>query len=57
MKRAVALYEEQVFSAIKTGKLLDGSVFDPADTVLFETEDFGGKQVRLPEIGDRPEVR
>ena len=52
VKRAVAFHGEQVLSAVKTGKLLDGSVFDPADTVLFETEDFGGKQVRLPEIGD-----
>jgi hypothetical protein len=52
VKRAVALHGEQVLSAVKTGKLLDGSVFDPADTVLFETEDFGGKQPSLPEIGD-----
>jgi len=43
---------DEVLQTIKSGKLKDGSPFDPAETALFEKEDFGGRQIVLPQIGD-----
>ena len=52
VKRAAAMTREKVMASIKTGILPVGSAFDPAETVLFATEDFGGRELILPDIGD-----
>ncbi|HWQ31944.1 MAG TPA: glycosyltransferase family 39 protein, partial [Blastocatellia bacterium] len=52
VRRVEALPSAEVLTAIKEGKFRDGRPFDPAQTALLETEDFGGKPVRLPETGD-----
>ncbi|MEP7273720.1 MAG: YfhO family protein, partial [Acidobacteriota bacterium] len=41
-----------VIKAIRSGRFRDGSVFDPAEVALLEIEDFGGRQIKLPAIGD-----
>ncbi len=52
VRRAIVEFSSEVLQSIKTGKLKDGSAFDPAETVLFEREDFGNRETSLPEIGD-----
>jgi hypothetical protein len=49
----------EVLTAVKTGKFADGTPFDPADTALLETEDFGGRAVVPPAVENAapPEVR
>jgi hypothetical protein len=50
--QAQVLSKVQVLQTIKSSKLSDGAPFDPARTALFETEDFGGGEIRLPQIGE-----
>jgi hypothetical protein len=52
VRRAAVELSEDVLQTIKTGQMKDGSAFDPAETVLFEKEDFGNRQVTLPQIGE-----
>lgn len=52
VRRLAVELSKDVLAAIKTGKLPDGSRFDPAETALLEKEDFGNRPVALPEIGD-----
>jgi len=42
----------EVLRSIKEGKLKDGRPFDPAETALLETEDFGGRTINLPPTGE-----
>src|SRR6185436_4443263 len=50
--QAQTLPKAQVLQTIKSSKLPDGAPFDPARTAMFEVEDFGGREVRLPPIGE-----
>jgi hypothetical protein len=50
VRRVVALPSEQVLQVIRTGQFNDGAPFDPADTALFEIEDFGGRALSLPPV-------
>lgn len=43
---------DEVLQTIKSGKLKDGSPFDPSETALFEKEDFGEREIALPQIGN-----
>jgi hypothetical protein len=52
VRRAAVDLSAGVLEAIKTGKMKDGSPFDPAETVLFEKEDFGNREIVLPQIGE-----
>lgn len=52
VRRAAVELSRDVLPIIKTGKLKDGSPFNPAETALFEREDFGNRPVTLPAIGD-----
>jgi hypothetical protein len=52
VNRLAVELSKDVLAAIKTGKLSDGSRFDPAQTALLEKEDFGNRPITLPEIGD-----
>jgi hypothetical protein len=49
----------EVLRAIKEGRLSEELLFDPAQTALLETEDFGGRPVEPPPVGDasQAEVR
>ncbi len=42
----------EVQRIIRSGTFSDGSPFDPGETVLMETEDFGGREITLPSIGE-----
>ncbi len=42
----------EVLRAIKTGRMRDGSPFDPAQTALLELEDFGSRAITLPPVGE-----
>ena len=46
----------EVLQAIKTGRLTDQQPFDPAQTALLETEDFGARAITLPPVGDTAEA-
>lgn len=46
--RAAIQTSGEVLQTIKTGRLKDGSTFDPADTVLLESEIFGARQIKTP---------
>lgn len=48
VSEARALPKAQVLAVIRTSRLPDGAPFDPTRTALFEVEDFGGGEVRLP---------
>jgi hypothetical protein len=50
--RVAVMPRVEVLLAVKAGRMKDGSVFDPAETVLFEKEDFGNRQIVLPQICD-----
>lgn len=50
--RAAVDLSAGVLETIKTGKMKDGSPFDPAETVLCEKEDFGNREITLPQIGE-----
>ncbi|MEP7343588.1 MAG: YfhO family protein [Acidobacteriota bacterium] len=52
VRRLEAQLSKDVLQTIKTGRLKDGSPFDPAETALFEREDFGNRKVTLPPLGD-----
>jgi hypothetical protein len=52
VRRLQAQYTDEVLQTIKSGKLKDGSPFNPAETALFEKEDFGNRKIELPQIGD-----
>jgi hypothetical protein len=42
--------KEEVLAAIRTGKLPDGSPFDPREVALFETEQYGMRARELPTL-------
>ena len=48
---------DEVLRMIREGKRSDGTRFDPAETALLEAEDFGGRAVTLPAIGDAAGAR
>lgn len=52
VRRLVVQPSAHVGDTIKTGRLKDGVPFDPAETALFEKEDFGNRKIALPEPGD-----
>jgi 4-amino-4-deoxy-L-arabinose transferase-like glycosyltransferase len=52
VRRAAQMPNEEVLRTIKSGRMKDGSTFDPAETVLFGREDYGSREIALPEIGD-----
>ncbi len=47
----------EVLQAIKTGRLTDQQPFDPAQTALLETEDFGARAITLPATGPVSEAQ
>jgi hypothetical protein len=52
VRRAAVDWSAEVLDAIKTGTLKDGTAFDPAETALFEREDFGNREIVLPRIDE-----
>ncbi len=46
--RAAIQTSGEVLQTIKTGRLIDGATFNPADTVLLEREIFGARQLKTP---------
>ena len=52
VRRAAVDMSADVLQTIKTGKMKDDSPFDPSETVLFEKEDFGNREITLPQIGE-----
>jgi len=52
VRRAEVLPSQAVVQTIKSGKLPSGAEFNPAETVLFEKEDFGARPPNPPPIGD-----
>ena len=52
VKRLQVALSGEVIQAIKQGQLSDEEPFDPAETALLETEDFGGQPIKLPPVGD-----
>src|SRR5262245_42208311 len=50
-RRAAIESSADILQIIKTGKMKDGSPFDPAETVLFEKEYVGDRDF-IPQIGD-----
>ncbi len=52
VRRAAVQMSDEVLQTIKTGRLKDGSPFDPSETALFEKEDFGHREIVLPQIGE-----
>jgi membrane protein YfhO len=51
-RRAAIESSDDALQIIRTGKMKDGSRFDPAETVLLERESFVGREPTLPQIGD-----
>jgi hypothetical protein len=51
-RRAAQMSNEEVLRTIRSGRMKDGSAFDPAETVLFGREDYGNREIALPQIGD-----
>jgi Bacterial membrane protein YfhO len=57
-QRGRVLPAAEALQAIKTGVLPDGAAFDPAETVLFQREDLGGRTAPPPiEANPSAEVR
>jgi hypothetical protein len=57
-RRGAVLPAADVLQAIQTGRLPDGAAFDPAETVLFQREDYGGRTEPSPiEANANAEVR
>ncbi len=52
IRNLVAVTRAEALRAIKEGRLPDGSDFNPSQTALLETEDFGHRPVQLPPVGD-----
>ncbi|MBO0726968.1 MAG: YfhO family protein, partial [Blastocatellia bacterium] len=51
-RRAAIESSDDALRIIRTGKMKDGSPFDPAETVLLERESFGNRELVPPPIGD-----
>jgi Bacterial membrane protein YfhO len=51
-RRAAIELSADALRIIKTGRMKDGSPFDPAETVLLEKESFGNREIVPPQIGD-----
>jgi hypothetical protein len=56
VRRAAVALSADVLETIRSGKFKDGSPFDPAETVLFEKEDFGNREITLPSCGKSPDA-
>ncbi|MDX2029732.1 MAG: YfhO family protein [Blastocatellia bacterium] len=52
VRRAAVMPGLEVLETVRNGRLPDGAAFDPAETVLFEKEDFGRREVVLPPIAE-----
>lgn len=52
VRRAVVMPGQEVLESVRNGRMKDGSTFDPAETVLFEKEDFGRREIVLPRIAE-----
>jgi hypothetical protein len=52
VRRVAAATSAEVLRAVKDGRLSDGSKFNPAEVALLEKEDFGGRPVKLPPVGE-----
>ena len=52
VKRAVVAPSVDVLQSIKNGTLPDGNPFTPSETVLFDREDFGGREISDLAISD-----
>jgi len=52
VKRAAVAPSVDVLQSIKNGTLPDGAPFNPTETVLFDREDFGGRQISDLAISD-----
>jgi hypothetical protein len=51
-RRAEVMPSRDVLQTIKSGQLPSGGAFNPAETVLFEKEDFGARPPTPPPMGD-----
>lgn len=51
VRKAAVAMSADVLKTIRSGKFKDGTPFDPAETVLFEKEDFGNRDIVLPACG------
>ena len=51
VREVQALHSAEVLQAVTSGRMKDGQPFDPAQTALLETEDFGGRRITLPATG------
>jgi hypothetical protein len=49
--RAILLPSAEVLRTIKTGRLNDGAIFNPAEAVLLESELFANRQLKTPFAG------
>jgi len=52
VRRAALAFTYEVLETIKSSRMKDGSPFDPAETVLFEREDFGAREPVPPAISE-----
>ncbi|MGH9838597.1 MAG: YfhO family protein [Blastocatellia bacterium] len=52
VRRVAVVPSADALQIIRSGKMKEGAPFDPAETVLFEREDFGNREVALPRIGE-----
>ena len=52
VRRLAAAPEEEVLQTIKSGRMKDGAVFDPAEVALFAREDYGARDVVSPTVGE-----
>jgi hypothetical protein len=50
VKRVLTAPRVDVLQAIKTGRLKDGSQFDPKEIALMEREDFGSREIKAPAV-------
>ncbi|MGH9935273.1 MAG: YfhO family protein [Blastocatellia bacterium] len=57
VRRLAVAPEDEVLQTIKSGRMKDGSVFDPAEVALFAREDYGARDVVPPPAGDTTSVR
>jgi hypothetical protein len=51
VRQVEALPSREVLRVIKQGKFADGTIYDPSEVALFEKEDFGGREIKLPTAG------
>jgi hypothetical protein len=52
VRRLAAAPEQEVLQTIRSGRMKNGEVFDPAETALFAREDYGSRDITLPPVGD-----